>query len=296
MKRTVTITILLLALTACTPRQAPVVEPTATYTPPANMPNPASVYCEQQGHRLEIRTAADGSQTGYCLFPDGGECEEWAYYRGECGPAERPTPAAPQVVETATPKNEDDPGSSVPPETTEAVDGWWGIIVSNGAGAQFDDCFERRDLGQPILFGIDALDPAVKAQIVALRNSGKNVHLYGTLLSNVPDCNGSQIQVERLEVTDAAAGYMPPGTAEEFADWWGVIVSTPAGAQFDDAFERRDLGQVLLFGIDSLDPAVQVQIMSLRDTGKIVRLWGTLLSNVPDVNGSQVQVERLKVE
>jgi len=37
---------------------------------------------------VEIRTAEDGSQTGYCIFPDGSECDEWAYYRGECGPVE----------------------------------------------------------------------------------------------------------------------------------------------------------------------------------------------------------------
>ena len=46
--------------------------------------NPASVYCEKQGYELEIRTNPDGSQTGYCIFSDGSECEEWAYFRGEC--------------------------------------------------------------------------------------------------------------------------------------------------------------------------------------------------------------------
>ncbi|MEK6969030.1 MAG: DUF333 domain-containing protein [Nanoarchaeota archaeon] len=46
--------------------------------------NPASVYCEEQGGVLEIRTAMGGSQLGYCTLPGGVECEEWAYYRGEC--------------------------------------------------------------------------------------------------------------------------------------------------------------------------------------------------------------------
>jgi hypothetical protein len=136
----------------------------------------------------------------------------------------------------------------------------------------------------------------VQAQIVALRDSGKTVHLYGTLLSNVPDCNGSQIQVDRLEISEAAGGYIPPGTAEAIAEWWGVIVSSPAGAQFDDYFERQDLGQIIIFGIDSLDPAVQAQIVALRDTGRIAHLYGTLLSNVPDSNGSQIQVDRIEVD
>jgi len=46
--------------------------------------NPASVYCEEKGNKLEIRTNPDGTQTGYCIFEDGTECEEWAYFRGEC--------------------------------------------------------------------------------------------------------------------------------------------------------------------------------------------------------------------
>ena len=48
------------------------------------MPNPASVYCEQKGYSLEIRDE-EGGQAGYCVFPDGGECEEWLFYRGTCG-------------------------------------------------------------------------------------------------------------------------------------------------------------------------------------------------------------------
>ena len=58
----------------------------ATATPEAGMPNPASVFCEEKGYKLEIRTAAGGSQEGFCLFPDGSECDEWAFFRGECAP------------------------------------------------------------------------------------------------------------------------------------------------------------------------------------------------------------------
>jgi putative hemolysin len=60
-----------------------------TEEPPAGgaeLPNPAAVYCQEQGYAYEIRTAADGSQSGVCIFPDGSECDEWAFYRGECGP------------------------------------------------------------------------------------------------------------------------------------------------------------------------------------------------------------------
>ena len=65
MKRIFTFTIILMVLTACTVLQTQATtEPAATETSQANMPNPASVYCEQEGNKLEIRTAADGSQSG----------------------------------------------------------------------------------------------------------------------------------------------------------------------------------------------------------------------------------------
>lgn len=63
-------------------------------TTEANMPNPASVYCEEHGGVVEIRQDAEGNQYGVCVFPDGSECDEWAYFRGECAPGGEETPEA----------------------------------------------------------------------------------------------------------------------------------------------------------------------------------------------------------
>ncbi len=51
------------------------------------MPNPASVHCADRGGKLEIRTEA-GGEVGYCIFEDGSECEERAFYWGDCAPGE----------------------------------------------------------------------------------------------------------------------------------------------------------------------------------------------------------------
>jgi putative hemolysin len=300
MRRIFTFTIILMALTSCTALKVQIPESAATDIPQAGIPNPASVYCEQQGNKHEIQTASDGSQNGICVFPDGSECDEWAYFWGECGLAAQKSPThnmAVAATSTASGGNtEENPsGGYMPPGTSEEIAGWWGVIKSTEPGAQYDDYFERQDLGQIIYFGIDSMDPAVQAQIEALRDSGKIVNLYGTLLSNVPDYNGSQIQVDRIE-EQASGGYMPPGTSEEITDWWGVIKSTEPGAQYDDYFERQDLGQIIYFGIDSMDPAVKAQIEALHDSGRIVHLYGTLVSNVPDYNGSQILVDRIEVE
>jgi putative hemolysin len=83
----------------CLPGPGKIPEPTREITPvqsdpspsPTEKPaiaNPAAMYCEEHGGRLELRSQSDGSQAGYCIFPDNSECEEWAYMRGECAPAD----------------------------------------------------------------------------------------------------------------------------------------------------------------------------------------------------------------
>jgi putative hemolysin len=66
--------ILILFLSGCSQKQSGNVK----------IANPASVYCEEQGGKLEIKTDSDGGQAGYCNLGKGIVCEEWAYYRGEC--------------------------------------------------------------------------------------------------------------------------------------------------------------------------------------------------------------------
>jgi len=183
MKRILLFAMILMGLTACS-------------APQANTANPASLYCEQNGNTLEIRTAADGSQFGVCVFPDGSTCDEWAYFRGECGPASEASGGGPGGADTV----EGGSGGYMPSGSTEEITDWWGVIKSTEPGSEFDDYFERQDLEQIIYFGIDSLDPAVQGQIEVLRDSGKIVYLYGTLFSNVPDYNGSQIQVDHIEM------------------------------------------------------------------------------------------------
>jgi putative hemolysin len=173
----------ILTLTAC---KSETLQPTATI----EIPNPASVFCKENGGTLEMRQAADGSVAGFCLFADGSECDEWAYFRSECkmGDSIKTT----ETVET--------PGTTLQPGT-EVVTDWWGTIKSSPAGAQFNDYFERHDLGQVISYGIDSIDPAIQSRIAALRDTGKIVHLYGILVE-APDYNGSQIQPDCIVVEE----------------------------------------------------------------------------------------------
>jgi putative hemolysin len=103
-----------LLLAACAAaRVSPATEAVPGVTSQPNMPNPAAVYCEQQGYQTEIRTSADGSQVGFCLFPNGSECDQWAFYRGECQP---------EGLATAIPLTFPTP---LPIDPAEYQQGWW---------------------------------------------------------------------------------------------------------------------------------------------------------------------------
>jgi len=63
------------------------VSPSATLRCDGNAPgmaNPAAVYCRELGYEYEIVDTDEG-QYGICIFPDGGECNEWRFLQGKCG-------------------------------------------------------------------------------------------------------------------------------------------------------------------------------------------------------------------
>ena len=54
----------------------------------SQLPNPASIYCQEQGGSLENRMVEAG-QKGFCIFDDGSECGQWDFFREECKPGQR---------------------------------------------------------------------------------------------------------------------------------------------------------------------------------------------------------------
>jgi len=61
-----------LLLTACAPQ--------SDKPRPVGMANPASVYCEKVGGKLDIVKGPNG-ESGYCTLPGGERIEEWTLYR-----------------------------------------------------------------------------------------------------------------------------------------------------------------------------------------------------------------------
>jgi putative hemolysin len=85
--------------------------------PEQAIPNPASVFCSKNGGTLELRQDAAGGVAGVCVFTDGSECDEWAYFRGECMPGDSLSTPSPIVLPEVT---EPSPTTSV----EIASDGW----------------------------------------------------------------------------------------------------------------------------------------------------------------------------
>jgi putative hemolysin len=112
------------------------------------MPNPASVFCEEHGGKLEIRTAVDGSQSGACVFPDGSECDEWAYYRGECQPGDSllPPSGTADMPNPASVFCEEHDGKL---EVRTAVDGSQSGICKFPDGSECDEWAYYRSECQP---------------------------------------------------------------------------------------------------------------------------------------------------
>jgi hypothetical protein len=75
--------------------------------------------------------------------------------------------------------------------------------------------------------------------------------------------------------------------------WFGYVVSTPEGAQFDDYVVIEGIGE---FGIESSDEAINAEIIALRNKEEpgYANFWGTLRCDVIDYGGCQLLVTRIR--
>lgn len=72
------------ALAACTtpPEAQPVAQPHV----PVSLANPATAHCLRAGGQTSTVRDADGAERGLCTLASGQRCDQWAFFRGECGP------------------------------------------------------------------------------------------------------------------------------------------------------------------------------------------------------------------
>jgi len=257
------------------------------------MANPASVYCQEQGYQWELRTGEDGGQLGMCIFPDGSECDEWAYYRGECAPGEQADTTSSEAISPEAILSE---GNS---DSLDAISGkpvvaWTGHVSSAPEDSQFDDYLVLMPEGSGEI-GLAGLNPEMEAEIVSLRD-GSGVEefaiFWGELFCEVPDFGGCQLVVEKILKGSAQS------EPEPLEDWTGMVVCSHFNSSPDNECGNAFvlLGDFpVWYGIWSQDADILTQINALRETGQIIVVSGQLLAGVPDVNGTQIQVEKIDI-
>jgi putative hemolysin len=292
-----------MALSACCPPED---------TGGTGMANPASVYCEEQGYTPEVRTEEDGDQYGVCIFPDGTECDEWAFYRGECGPQQGEAQAVEEPTVAPTAEMWINPAQQAGLENTVEIE----ILELN------------MDASTGYISRLTISDPDTIAQIVAtldadlrlgsrlrcpewyrlrfLADGSVEEFGIGCSADNPTFVRGGQDfwqgydaelppQFNRLIQAQLAAA---PEEGTKAVGWYGYVISLPAGSQYDDCLvlEPEGVGEI---GIAGVDEGIEAQIVALRDQeepGKYAHFWGTLACGVPDYGGCQLVVTRLRVD
>jgi hypothetical protein len=140
-------------------------------------------------------------------------------------------------------------------------------------------------------FGITGATPELENEIVGLRDKqepGKFAHFWGELNCEVADYNGCQLLVTKLRYGASAT------EGDRVEGWQGRLIGHTFNSGLSSVFVL-DYRFPMWFSADSNDEAIKNEIGTLRDSGAVVRLWGELLTGVPDVNGSRIQIERIEV-
>lgn len=252
---------------------------------PLDMANPASLYCEEQGGRLEIRQSKDGSQAGYCIFPDGSECEEWAYFRDECEPGNEMHVT---TLEDALGISEE---TNFEPFSMQLY-GIYGSVVSSDVEIPASSMLLVNQTDLPTIY-ITGETGDIESQILAMRNQSepnKNANFWGRL--DCPTQDDCLLTVTDMRID--GPGEMP--LPDQIDGWEGVIYAGPPepGSGGDDYFAL--LGRLpLQFGIDGADDNLRSQLESLRDSGQAVRITGLLYAARPDWNGTQLVVTSIEL-
>lgn len=278
----------------------------ALATEPAQLANPAAVYCREQGYTLEIRTDADGGQYGVCIFPDGSECDAWAFYRGECVPV---SAGASAEQATSSPPTEE-PGINVVTLAGLATTIQVEILELDASSGSY---VHRAVVGQPssVAHAVGALDvnlemiPRVRrpAQYVlrfVLRDG--SLQEFGYTAEHPSFLRGDQDfwQGQDVEPSDRFGALIQEWltaapTEIAVVGWYGQVLSTPDGAQYDDYLSLMPPG-VGEVGLRGAADAVETEIEGLRNSGTYAHFWGALTCGMLDYGACQLVVDRLRVD
>jgi len=170
------------------------------------------------------------------------------------------------------------------------VTAWLGHIASLPEGSQYDDFVMLSPEGTGE-FGLAGATPEIEAEIIELRDADgprEYAHLWGVLTCGIEDYNNCQLVVDKIQY---GANYSEEGVA----GWEGTIHSSTFNSGTSYVFQLKGDFPMWYSIYASQDESLKAEIESLRDTGALVRVSGTLLVGIPDVNGTRIEVSSLEV-
>jgi putative hemolysin len=237
-----------------------------------NIPNPASVFCEKNKGRLDFREDEQGGTQGFCLFADGSECEEWAYFRGECAPASQKTEDAEAGEETSAIPTEP---VQAPEFSAEDYQGWWTYQNANYGFSLMlpeDWAVKETSTSDPLMSGhFMRLHPRAQAEKVmnirvSVRRVGEETLLWPTGVGE-----GEFVPLGTLEVAGQLArriGFQCPAGAVN-AVWYQGPEETGSSIQIADL----EFGFIASLGGETCQGAANLE-------GKTARLADMIIASL----------------
>lgn len=183
--------------------------------------------------------------------------------------------------------------------STERVSALRGTILSVANADSAAPTFRVADGKRYLLV---ANDEGLRTLVADMGERDMTARVWGWLVAATPEgvstatpgAKKAQSEAGALVGTLVAERIEIEGLAATPVDGWtGLVIGNPPGAQFDDYFQMLD-AKAARHGITSADPAIEQQIIDLRDTGQPVWLWGTLVRTAADAYGSAIEVTRIE--
>ena len=202
------------------------------------IPNPAAEFCVKCGYRYEIRTDPQGNQYGVCVFPDGSECEEWAFYRKcnapqNCGDCNCPWPCPKRIIFVDDDANGLNDGSSWQNAYKFLQDAL--MMAREG-----DELRVAQGIYKPDDFALSDRPSLGRAETFQLKNgvairggyagigepdpNARDLVKYETILSG--DLDGNDIELEDIESSDFV--YSPSRSENSYTVVTGSVTDSSA--------------------------------------------------------------------